>query len=401
MGGDYSRSRFDPRKHYAAVLMQQGRVLLDSDWNEGEAIRAHVWRTFVRDVLGPSAFPGATDGAGAFAVNTDGRRVTIGAGHAWIDGLLCEIEQEVDAEAQPDLPNASLPTESGVFVAYLDVWQREVTTAEDPSIVEPALGGVDTMTRLATVWQVRWKRAPSHEGTGVPDEAPDRLISPDTTDARLAARGQYVGLENELYRVEIHDGGRPRTATLKWSRDNGSTVAAVRSWTPRELRIEPAREPTFASRDLLEVVDRVTILDRRPGRFVEVGRVVGDLVQLASTSPDVPAALVKPLVRRWDAAPIALSGREKNAWLPLDDGVEVRLYGRHFRPGDYWTFPVRTASLEAPGTLEWPIKRGRPEPRPPQGVAHARCPLAVLEHDERGWRVLRDLRGGSRPVGQF
>ena len=34
MKGGFSRFTFDPTKHYAGVLHQQGRVLLDSDWNE-------------------------------------------------------------------------------------------------------------------------------------------------------------------------------------------------------------------------------------------------------------------------------------------------------------------------------------------------------------------------------
>ena len=34
MGGDYTRFTFDPKKHYAGVLKQQGRVDLDADWNE-------------------------------------------------------------------------------------------------------------------------------------------------------------------------------------------------------------------------------------------------------------------------------------------------------------------------------------------------------------------------------
>ena len=391
MGGDYSRLRFDRRKHYAAVLLQQGRVLLDSDFNEGGAIRDHLWRTFVRDVLGSCAFPRDDDGGAGFAVTTDGRSVTIGAGHAWIDGLLCEVEADTDAEAQSDLPDAQLPTQSGRFVAYLDVWQREVTAAEDPSIHEPAGRGSDTTTRVATVWQVRWKRLPDSAGRATGEEADAPILAPDSTDARLAARGQYVGLENQLYRVEVHDSGRPRTATIKWSRDNGSTVVAIGSWTPREFHL-PTGQPRFAPRDVLEVVDRVGTLNRRPGTFVEVGRVRGDLVRLTSWSPDIPAGLVDPLVRRWEAAPIALSDRQHNAWLPLDDGVEVRLYGRHFRTGDYWIFPVRTASLDGPGTLEWPVKRGQPEPRPPHGVAHHRCALALLQHDEKGWRVLRDLR---------
>jgi uncharacterized protein DUF6519 len=391
MGGDYSRLRFDRRKHYAGVLLQQGRALLDSDWNEAEAIRAHLWRTFVRDVLGSCAFPVDDDGKAGFALTTDGDKVTIGAGHAWIDGLLCEIEAEVNAEAQPDLPGASLPTEAGRFVAYLDVWQREVTAAEDPSIREPALGGPDTTIRLATVWQVRWRRAPN-DADSHPDEAGGAHLSPDTTDARLAARGQYVGLENQLYRVEIHEGGRPRTATIKWSRDNGSTVAALRSWTARELQLEPNQGLRFRAGDRLEVVDRVAALDRRPGPFIDVGAVVGDRIRLASTSPNVPTKLIKPIVRRWEAPPIALSDRAQGAWLSLDDGVEVRLYGRQFRTGDYWNFPVRTASLDGPGTLEWPVRIGKPEPLAPHGIAHHRCPLALLDHDDHGWRVIRDLR---------
>jgi hypothetical protein len=32
--GDFSRITFRPDRHYSAVLMQQGRVSLDSDWNE-------------------------------------------------------------------------------------------------------------------------------------------------------------------------------------------------------------------------------------------------------------------------------------------------------------------------------------------------------------------------------
>jgi hypothetical protein len=280
---------------------------------------------------------------------------------------------------------------SGRILLYLDVWQREVTAAEDPSILERAMGGVDTTTRLATVWQVRWKRAPD----GDADEAPDPLLSPDSTDARLAVRGQYVGLENQLYRVEIHEGGRARTATIKWSHDNGSTVVAVRSSTPRELHLARTREPIFGPRDVLEVIDRASVLDRRPGTLVEVESVRNDVVRITSGSPDIPRRLIAPLVRRWDAVPIALSRRHQGAWFPLDDGVEVRLYGRRFRTGDYWTFPVRTASLDGPGTLEWPVKRRKPEPRPPHGVAHHRCPLALLEHGEHGWHMIRDLRPGS------
>jgi hypothetical protein len=38
MKGDFSRIRYAPEKHYTRVLKQQGRVDLDSDWNEQSLI---------------------------------------------------------------------------------------------------------------------------------------------------------------------------------------------------------------------------------------------------------------------------------------------------------------------------------------------------------------------------
>ena len=111
MGGDYSRLRFQPGKRFAGVLLQQGRVLTDSDWNEAEAIRDHRQRTLVRDLFGPCTFVG--DG---FALSADGDRLTIGAGHAWIDGLLCELANDTDAGRVQDLPTR-LPTDAGSYLA--------------------------------------------------------------------------------------------------------------------------------------------------------------------------------------------------------------------------------------------------------------------------------------------
>src|SRR5829696_7420620 len=57
MRGDFSRDTFDPRRHYSRVLMQQGRVQLDADWNEQGAILLHAVRTLARDVFGAHAGP--------------------------------------------------------------------------------------------------------------------------------------------------------------------------------------------------------------------------------------------------------------------------------------------------------------------------------------------------------
>ena len=55
---------------------------------------------------------------------------------------------------QPYLPSPpALPT-AGRHLVYLDVWEREVTHLERPDLVEVAVG-VETSSRLQTVWQVR------------------------------------------------------------------------------------------------------------------------------------------------------------------------------------------------------------------------------------------------------
>ena len=53
MTSDISRSTFDPKKHYVRVVMQQGRVQLDADWNEQQAIYQHRNETEARDVIEP------------------------------------------------------------------------------------------------------------------------------------------------------------------------------------------------------------------------------------------------------------------------------------------------------------------------------------------------------------
>ena len=55
MAGDYSRLTFDPRTDHAGVLMQQGRVQLDADWNELVAIFDRRWRAETLDLVGSCA----------------------------------------------------------------------------------------------------------------------------------------------------------------------------------------------------------------------------------------------------------------------------------------------------------------------------------------------------------
>jgi photosystem II stability/assembly factor-like uncharacterized protein len=81
---------------------------------------------------------------------------TISPGRIYVDGILCELENEITYLNQPDFPGApQLDLDAGIHLAYLDVWQREITALDDPLIREVALGGPDTAVRLQTVCQVK------------------------------------------------------------------------------------------------------------------------------------------------------------------------------------------------------------------------------------------------------
>ena len=57
MKNDITRDTFSPLKHFSRVLMQQGRVQLDADWNEQGAIAARREETTTEDLVGHCGGP--------------------------------------------------------------------------------------------------------------------------------------------------------------------------------------------------------------------------------------------------------------------------------------------------------------------------------------------------------
>ena len=51
------RETFKREKHYKSVRMQQGRVLLDADWNEQADIQTYLRETEAKDVTGRCGVP--------------------------------------------------------------------------------------------------------------------------------------------------------------------------------------------------------------------------------------------------------------------------------------------------------------------------------------------------------
>lgn len=261
MKSDSSRFTFDPRKHFSSVRMQQGRVQIDADGNEQSDIFTHRVETEAGDVIGLCGGPihdpafhivAALTGLSAEELGLPGNKAVpagfkapdflISAGRYYVDGILCENESLTSYLNQIDLPRTNPDVQpvvgaAGLYLVYVDVWRRLLTALDDPSIREIALGGPDTATRVKTVWQVKLWAAVDAGGKKIDGncatnfEVFEKLIAP--SDGTLSARtappaantdpcivppgAGYTGLENQLYRIEIHNGGAAMDAATKGS----------------------------------------------------------------------------------------------------------------------------------------------------------------------------------------
>jgi Family of unknown function (DUF6519) len=170
----------------------------------------------------------------------------------------------------------------------------------------------------------------------------------------------YQGLENQLYRVEIHQGGTMGTATFKWSRENGSVVAHVMSFSGPVVTassLGPDANLGFQAGQWVELTDDANVFGEPPNQ-------PGQLYQIQSLGPGpLQVTLAQPVagidttrnarMRRWDqsgaeatAQGVALSSVPTQ----LENGIEVTFQPGIYQPGDYWTIPARTAD----GSIDWP-----------------------------------------------
>lgn len=441
MKGDFSRDTFDRRRQFTRVLMQQGRVLLDADWNEQASILLHYLQTLAADLIGPAGGPFANLGFSIEPVLTGTpprlNDLTIGPGRYYVDGILCELDTETTYREQPDWVGHEFdePVRLPLLVV-LDVWERHLIHLEEPRIREVALGGPDTATRARIMRQVRIFELP--ESTPPDDleclefdqspawvELKNRLqpanrglLSANAKEERedatnpciVSPDARFRGAENHLYRVEIHKGGTAGTATFKWSRENGSVVFAVESIQGKIVTLESLGRDArlgLEAGDWIEIIDTESDSgsERVPAPLLLVEKI--DLIGLTLTlggTPVVDPARVLYL-RRWDQRAgdpskdglTLVDGAAKiveSSPLNLEDGIQIRFEpGGNYRRGDFWLIPARTAT----GDVEWPERDGNPIPLPPQGVEHHYAPLAVVVADGANVEV-NDLRHSMSPL---
>jgi hypothetical protein len=309
---DTSRFTFDPFKNYAGVVMEQGRVQLDSDWNDWLAELSRRIQAGTLDTLGRAAYPPTTPYA--FLISFIGGKLTISPGRMYVDGLLAENHGDpaagtwdpalaelsgspqpppvtetgaIDFTSQPWLPGVTLPGQ-GTFFAYLDVWTREVTYLEDSNLIDPAVG-IDTTGRLQTIWQVKLVAVNAGvtcatAGSPWPADSTGRLTTAPIANTPsgpccLTTNTGYTGMENQNYRVEIHTPGPIGTATFKWSRDNASVETGVTGilGVTNSVRV-------LASQLTVLSMGRDQVLGFAPGNWIEI---IDDDLELAGLSGEL------------------------------------------------------------------------------------------------------------------
>ncbi|HEY0107638.1 MAG TPA: DUF6519 domain-containing protein, partial [Rhizomicrobium sp.] len=401
MPGDYTRFSFKREKRYSDLLQQQGRVALESDWNEAFEIARNRTRLQALDTFGPFGVPPLTN-KDAFKIGFiagSSADLSIHPGRVYVDGIQVELFDSDNATYlhQPFYPAPVPPLPiSGDAVVYLDVWEREITAIQDPTLLDAALGGVDTTTRLQTVWQV--KVAP-HAGAvcglavGDPPSAgrlTTEAIAPPAPDdpCILPPASGYRGLDNQCYRIEVQKGGPAGTATALWSHDNASIVSAVRGMTTSGGRTTLAVDRIGRDQFLrFEVGKWVTVTDDYRELMGEAGDLakvydIDEFNNLIVLDIALPAGGSRPFgatpadlaarhtrVQRWDGT-IAIPG--SNVPVPIEQGIQVRFtadpVGGSFRVADHWSFWARTATAQIEILTA----------APPRGITHHYKQLAAI-----------------------
>jgi hypothetical protein len=398
-----SRDTFQPSRHYSAVYLQQGRMILDADWNELSDIQKTALESSLRDVITSGA-----PSVGGLAVIADppgSTTLRIRPGALYVDGVPARLDAPAPLaiSAQPDYPIGVVDSGQSLKL-YADVWERTVTALQDPALMDAALHGADTATRTQTMLQVKW----------CPDtlDPLNEVTNPTLGTALLSLKLRLIAsggdkcdpcasqvkvderLGNYLFRVEVHDFDPVgQWLTLKWSRDNGAEACK-----PAEMPVGFNQGPW-----VWEFFDDTT--ERLLGNhFVGTPPKLRGLIQETTVVP-VGANDPKQYVRQWDGylrikldTGILAAGRDRGVALAL--GLEaseshgrvhlaagrlkinmelleltLETAGRQFVPGDFWQAQVREAS-NASGDIVLSAAA-------PRGVRHHYLLLGVVGVDRR------------------
>ncbi len=441
MKGDFSTWRDERRQNFNGVLHQQGRVLLDGDWNAQTAITNDWQDTAALDIIGAGVAAVPSDEPDSFlvkaAVVAAGRvELTVAPGRAWADGLLAQLFAAGDVtrvatylgpplQTPPNNPGAQNTRDAVV----LEVWREEINGFQLPGLlVEPALGGPDTTERVHTEMAFRLLRLtdPNDTCESIIGDLQDDFSTkgrltvtldapppPGDPDCPLVEGGGYTGFEHNLYRIEIADVKTGLAPHFKWSQFGGGLVGRGLFDNTNRVITMNAGQQAILNSGLQKFYLEVLVFDPVPPATVGLGhwRVAyganavlgsnGVLTlpnPLANTNAEVffgdPPGDGEVFFRLWNAiAPVADFDDLVNPE-PLQDGILLQFdpaAAGNYRPGDYWTFPVRAGDIGNNTPLL--------DQQPPAGIIYHRVPLAILEWEvAAGPATVEDCRHVFPPL---
>jgi hypothetical protein len=413
MKGDFSEWDFDSQGNEIGVLHQQGRGLLDQDWNLATAISASQRQILANDAIGASVAAVPAEKKNSFKVtqaeaDANSVDITLNPGRVWVNGLVIRVPQwpslpQPATWLEPPFHAAEIDTASianGVRDAViLEVWPEALNSFQNPlELLEPALGGVDTTERAKLYHRLRLLRLEAGEDCGnIADKLKDDYASKGRLsvgandiilagDCPLETGGGYAGFEHYLMRIEIAepDAGLAR---FKWSRFNGGLVGrGVKSATEDKVNIS-ANDQMINHCGLTSFY--LEALEENPDTGIwEIAFSADatlsadgelDLTNMADTWPGGDGN--EAFFRLWD-------GIDDVQNFPVNPNPVELAFGLHcqfdapdagntnYKPCDFWTFPVRAAAV-----VGFDANEAWPNDSRPQGIHYMRVPLAILNWD--------------------
>jgi len=316
MPSDRTRTSDDLRQRYKAVVMQQGRVILDRDFN---ALREIVDRRIAADALDEIGSCGTPDDGFAISLPKIGPSASVAwsysAPNPW-DFLIAPGTMYVGGQRvvlsppgpgqppwsyfnqpdwiRPDDPAAfsgSYSTPPREYV-YLRVFEQEVGAVEDPDLLDVALGGPDTTQRIRLMWRVErmpvdatdcaTALAQAWSARGFLFAATTMALRPQvalqvvsfaatpttSNPCDPVAQGGYLGADNQLIRLQIGESTNGQ-ARLLWGYDDASFLYRIASVGSDGQTLQLRQVPVDAfhypkPRQIVEVLRTAAILGTEP-----------------------------------------------------------------------------------------------------------------------------------------
>jgi hypothetical protein len=322
MPSDRSRAPDPTRYGYTGVVAQQGRVVLDRDFNAQQGLTADRIAADALDFVGPvgtpdngfaitlpsqqtspptfwsppitvsTSPPETPGGAGDFLVSPG--TMYVGGQRVCFPGLQNDQTITYSYFDQPDWPAPPAPSSPppSFELVYLSVVEQEVSAVEDPDLFEVALAGPDTTQRLKLLSRVERRTVSDASCSSAWQTAIDQWakegwsFDPDTMQLKPSARlivsftnpgsdsdpcdpqasGGYLGADNQLIRLRVDRGGG-KTSVL-WGYDNASFIYRIAQVTDRDtltLAADPPDQNHFpVNGQWVEILTTASVLSEEP-----------------------------------------------------------------------------------------------------------------------------------------